>query len=39
MTTKQEQEQVELFYNLGVISKEERDKLLDDIAIVLWREL
>lgn len=26
-------------YNVGLISKEERDKLLNDITPLLWKEL
>lgn len=31
--------EVESYYNLGVISLEYRNKLLNDITIILWSEM
>jgi len=39
VSAREEHNEVINYYNLGVISRELRDKLLNDIAIILWREL
>lgn len=39
VTAKEEEQQIIEAYNLGLMSEEEHDKLLDDITPLLWNKV